>query len=48
MKKSEAERNELANQPADYEAPRIELMVSQERMEREVHYAGNPISNPPG
>lgn len=48
MQKSEAERNELATQPADYEAPRIELMVSQERMEREVHYAGNVISNPPG
>ena len=46
MKKSEAERNELATQPADYEAPRIELMVSQEKMEREAQYAGNPISVP--
>jgi hypothetical protein len=46
MQNSEAERNELATQPDDYEAPRIELMVSQERMEREVHYAGQPISTP--
>lgn len=28
----------------EYEAPRIEMMVSSSDLEREVHYAGQPIS----
>lgn len=48
MQKSEPERKELATQPSEYEAPRIELMVSQERIEREVHYAGGAQSPFPG
>jgi hypothetical protein len=42
MPKAEAQRNETAPDAVniDYEAPRIELIVSQESMKREVHYAG--------
>ncbi|MGK2963010.1 MAG: hypothetical protein ACSLFK_12845 [Gemmatimonadaceae bacterium] len=31
----------------EYEAPRIEMMVSSSELEREVHYAGGQISPPP-
>ena len=46
MSNAERQRNQMA-QPAiaiDYEAPRIELIVSEEAMKREVHYAGDIAS----
>lgn len=33
---------------SEYEAPRIEVIISNEEMEREVHYAGAVISGPFG
>lgn len=33
--------------PADYEAPRIETVLSAEELEREVFYAGFPLSGRP-
>ena len=42
MKRSENETtNELSSKPdTEYEAPRIELLVTGQELEREVHYAG--------
>ena len=40
MKNSEA-RPEDVTVSAEYQAPRIELVVTEEAMEREVHYAGS-------
>ena len=44
MQKTEAERKRTTSPATDYEAPRIELIVSEERMQREVHYAGGVFS----
>lgn len=44
MQKAERKRKEMAPPVIDYEAPRIELIVSEERMKREVHYAGGAAS----
>ena len=40
MQNAERKRKEMAPPVIDYEAPRIELIVSEEGMKREVHYAG--------
>jgi hypothetical protein len=32
----------------DYEAPKVEVVVTREELEREVHYAGAGISPIPG
>ena len=47
MPKAEGHRDGIARNDIniDYEAPRIELIVTEESMKREVQYAGNPISN---
>ncbi len=46
MPNAERQRNPMAHSAVaiDYEAPRIELIVSEETMKREVHYAGDVIS----
>jgi hypothetical protein len=46
MPTAERKRDEMAPNPIniDYEAPRIELILSEESMKREVHYAGNVLS----
>ena len=44
MQNAERKRNETAPKAIDYEAPRIEMIVSEERMKREVHYASGAAS----
>ncbi|MGK2962143.1 MAG: hypothetical protein ACSLFK_08350 [Gemmatimonadaceae bacterium] len=44
MQNAEPVREQVMSNDGEYEAPRIELVVSEDGMRREVHYAGNGIS----
>jgi hypothetical protein len=44
MQNAERVCEEVISNDGEYEAPRIELVVSEEGMRREIHCAGNGIS----